>query len=209
MSDRQVRDEVMTFLGAGSETTALVLSYTFHLLSQNPDAVARLEAEIHSVLEGRPPGMEDLPKLIYTEKVLKESMRLLPPAWLMSRESIEPVEIGGFRFPAGTCFYLNVWSIHRDPRFYERPDRFEPERWSADFAARLPKFAYFPFGGGQRMCVGASLAKVEAALILVAIVQRFRLAPKPGWKLQLDPSLVIRPKNGVWMDLRQRPRAES
>jgi cytochrome P450 len=209
MSDQQVRDEVMTFMGAGSETTALVLSYSLHLLSQNPDVTARLEAEIDGVLAGRLPSMENLPQLTYTEKVIKESMRLLPPAWLMSRESTEPVEIGGFRFPAGTCFFLNVWSIHRDPRFYECPDHFEPERWSADFAAQLPKFAYFPFGGGQRMCIGAGLAKVEAALILATIVQRFRLAPKPGWKLQLDPGLVIRPKSGVWMNPRERSPAGS
>ena len=209
MSDRQVRDEVMTFMGAGSETTALVLCYTLHLLSQNPEAAARLEAEVDGVLKGRSPRMEDLPQLAYTEKVIKESMRLLPTAWLISREATERVEIGGFRFPAGTCFYLNVWSIQRDPRVYERPDHFEPERWSPDFIGRLPKFAYFPFGGGQRMCIGAGLAKVETALILAAIVQRFRATPKAGWKLQLEPGLILRPRNGVWMNLQERFRGKS
>ena len=204
MVGRQVRDEVMTFVGAGLETTSLTLCYALYLLSQNPDAEARLAEEIDCVLDGRPPQPEDLPRLEYTAKVVKESMRLFPPAWAISRDSAGPVEIGGYRFPAGTCFFLNNWAIHRDPRFYDSPGRFEPERWTPDFTTRLPRYAYFPFGGGQRMCIGAGFAKIEATLILAAIVQKFRLTPVPKWRLRLDPAVVLRPKGGVPMRLEER-----
>lgn len=136
-------------------------------------------------------------------------MRLLPPAWALSRDATAPVEIGEYRWPAGTCFYLNLWSIHRDARFYRDPERFFPERWTADFQRLLPRFAYFPFGGGQRMCIGAGFAKMEAALILAAIVQRFRLSPAPGWHLRLDPGVVLRPKGGVPMRLERRSRSRA
>ncbi len=204
MSDRQVRDEVMTFIGAGYETTSLALCYALHLLSQNPEAEMRLAAEITEVLQGRPPEAADVPRLAYTEKVIKESMRLLPPAWAMSRDAVEPVEIGGYRLPAGTCFFLNLWSIHHDPRFYDSPEAFEPERWTADFERQLPKFAYFPFGGGQRMCIGAGFAKLEAALVLASVVQKFRVSADSGWKLQLEPAVLLRPRGGVLLNMRPR-----
>jgi cytochrome P450 len=199
MDDRQLRDELITLLLAGHETTAIALSWTFYLLAQHPAVEANLARELCEVLAGRLPEARDLPRLRYTEMVVKESMRLYPPAWGIGRETLEDFELDGYRLPAGTNIFLVQWITHRDPRFYEDPERFEPDRWRDDpiRSGRLPRFAYFPFGGGPRVCVGASFAMAEATLLLAAIAQRFHLALVPGHPVEIFPSITLRPKHGI------------
>src|SRR5438552_7524813 len=180
MSDKQLRDEVMTFLLAGHETTALSLSWAWYLLSENPEAENKLHHELARVLDGKNPSFEDLPRLCYTEAVVKESMRLYPPAWSLARTAAEDFEIGGYLVPAGSNVVMSQWIMHRDPRFFPSPEQFDPGRWFEEHTQRLPRFAYFPFGGGPRSCVGASFAMMEATLLLAAIAQRFRLRMVPG-----------------------------
>jgi len=204
MSDRQVRDELMTLIGAGYDTTTLTLCYAWYLLAQHREVEARLIAELDEVLGDRPPELEDLPRLTYTEQVIKEAMRLYPPGWVLVREAIEAFEIGGYRLPSRTNFVLCAWIVHRDPRFYEQPHEFRPERWTEEFERELPKFAYFPFGGGQRTCIGASFAKMQTSLMLATMAQRFRLALKPGFKLQLLPTITLQPKHGISVVIRDR-----
>ena len=204
MSDRQVRDEIVTLIFTGSETVALALSYTWYLLAQHPDVQARLEEELDAVLGDRPPALEDLPKLTYTDRIIKEALRFYPPVWAFVRQAVRPVELGGYTLPAATTVVLSQWISHRDPRFFQQPLEFRPERWTEDFEKQLPKFAYFPFGGGQRTCIGASFAKMEIALVLASMAQRFRVEPAPGFKLDLLPSITLQPKHGVRVVLRER-----
>ena len=176
MTDRELRDQMVTLLVAGHETTAAALSWTWYLLAQNPQVESKLFQELRTVLGDRRPAVSDLACLKYTECVIKESMRLYPPAWGVGRRAIEEFQIRGYRLPAGTNVLVMQWLTHRDPRFYPEPERFDPERWADGAAgAGLPRIAYFPFGGGPRMCLGASFAMVEATLLLAAIAQRFRL----------------------------------
>jgi cytochrome P450 len=205
LSDKELRDEVMTLLLAGHETTANTLSYTLYLLAQNPEAEERLYAELRQVLNGRPAEASDMHRLPYTEMVLKESMRLYPPAWAIGRKAISAFELLGYQFPAGTNVFMPQWIVHRDARYYPNPERFEPERWRelADTRA-LPKFAYLPFGGGPRVCVGAGLALTEATVVLAAFVQRFRFRLVSDEPLQLMPSVTLRPKHGIKMRLEKR-----
>jgi cytochrome P450 len=197
MSDRQIRDEVVTLILTGSETVALTLSYAWYLLAQHPEVQARLADELGDELGGRTPTLEDLPELTYTEKIIKEALRLYPPVWAFGREAVRPVEIGGYTLPAKTTLVLSQWVVHRDPRFYDRPHEFRPERWTEEFEKQLPKFAYFPFGGGQRTCIGASFAKMEITLVLATMAQRLRLSLAPGFKLELLPSSTLQPKHGI------------
>ncbi|MGH7856708.1 MAG: cytochrome P450 [Candidatus Binatia bacterium] len=197
MSDQQLRDETMTLFLAGHETTALALSWTFALLAEHPEIEGRLVEEV-SALGGRPPRVADLPRLRYAEKVVKESMRLYPPAWILARQALRDVEIGGYRIPAHAFVVMSQWVVHRDPRHFVEPKRFLPERWSEDFERRLPRHAYFPFGGGQRVCIGAPFAMMEAILVLATIAQRFRFSLLPGRRVVPEPSLSLRPKGGVW-----------
>ncbi len=203
MTDRQLRDEVMTFLLAGHETTALSLSWAWYLLSENPEAENKLHHELGRVLGGKNPSFEDLPRLCYTEAVVKESMRLYPPAWSLARTAAEDFEIGGYLVPAGSNVVMSQWIMHRDPRFFPSPEQFDPGRWFEEHTQRLPRFAYFPFGGGPRYCVGASFAMMEATLLLAAIAQRFRLRMVPGHKVVPVPSITLRPKYGIKMSLHQ------
>ena len=203
MTDRQLRDEVMTFLLAGHETTALSLSWAWFLLSENPEAENKLHHELARVLDGKNPSFEDLPRLCYTEAVVKESVRLYPPAWSLARTAAEDFEIGGYLVPAGSNVVMSQWIMHRDPRFFPSPEQFDPGRWFEEHTQRLPRFAYFPFGGGPRYCVGASFAMMEATLLLAAIVQRFRLRMVPGHKVVPVPSITLRPKYGIKMSLHQ------
>jgi cytochrome P450 len=199
MSDRQLRDEVITLLIAGHETTALALSWTWYLLSQNPQADAKLAAELREVLGGRAPTVSDLPRLRYTEQVITESMRLYPPAWGIGREAIADCEIGGYAIPAGTTVIISAWLSHRNPKHFPEPLAFRPERWAGDFAATLPRFAYIPFGGGPRICIGNRFAMMEAVLVLATVAQRFRLEWQPDHPVVPLPSITLRPKGGVWV----------
>jgi cytochrome P450 len=205
MTDRQLRDEVLTFLLAGHETTAVSLSWSWYLLSQHPEVEKRLREELCQVLGGRTPQLGDLPRLPYTDKVVKESMRLYPPAWSLARTVAKEIELGGYQLPVGSNVVMSPWILHRDPRFFEEPEQFNPDRWTADVAQHLPKFAYFPFGGGPRLCIGASFAMMEANLLLAAIAQRFQLRLVPGHPVAALPSITLRPKHGMRMCITRRP----
>ncbi len=209
MTDRQLRDEVITLFLAGHETTALALSWTWWLLAQHPQAEAKLHAELNSVLGGRTPTLENLPKLRYLDHVITESMRLYPPAWGMARLAIEDAEIGGYMIRKGCGVSLSQWVVHRDPRWYESPEEFRPERWEGDLLKRLPRFAYFPFGGGPRQCIGNSFAVMEVALILATIAQKFRLRLLPGHTVAPLASITLRPRHGIRVTLEARKPAEA
>lgn len=204
MTDRQLRDEAMTVFLAGHETTANALSWTWHLLAGHPEVDSRLQEELREVLAGRPPTIEDLPRLHYTDMVVKESMRLYPPVWAFGREALADCEIGGYHVPAGTQLIMSQWVMHRDPRYYEEPGRFRPERWGDGSTEGLPKYAYFPFGGGPRLCIGQSFAKMEAVLLLATIAQQIRLRSAPGERVVPQPSITLRPRNGMRMALAKR-----
>jgi cytochrome P450 len=198
MTDRQLRDEAITIFLAGHETTANALSWTWMLLAQNPAVEAKVHAELDAVLSGRTPSLDDLPNLQYTSHVITESMRLYPPAWGMARVAIEDVEIGGYPIPKGCGVSLAQWVVHRDPRWFDAPGEFRPERWEGDLMKRLPRFAYFPFGGGPRQCIGNSFAVMEATLLLATIAQRFRISLVTGRPIVPMPSITLRPRYGIW-----------
>jgi cytochrome P450 len=204
MTDRQLRDEALTLLLAGHETTAIALSWAWYLLSQNPEVSRKFHAELDSVLAVRAPAVEDLPRLPYTERVIKEAMRLYPPAYVILRLAVEDSEIGGYRVPRGSSVAISPWVIHRDPRFFPEPERFNPDRWTPDFQRALPRFAYFPFGGGPRICIGAQFASMEAALVLATIAQRYNLRLVPGHPVETFPSMTLRPRHGLRMTLHAR-----
>jgi cytochrome P450 len=199
MTDKQLRDEVMTFLLAGHETTALTLTWTWHLLSQHPSVEERLQEELEHILGGRVPEYSDLPGLIYAERVIKESMRLYPPAWSLARTVISPFELRGYTIPAGANVVMSQWIMHRDARYFSEPERFDPERWNPERAQKLPRFAYFPFGGGPRQCIGNTFAMMEAILLLATIAQRFRLSAGSNEIVTPIPSFTLRPRNGMRM----------
>ena len=199
MSDAQLRDEVMTLFLAGHETTAIAISWACYLVAQNPDIEAKLAEELQEVLGGRVPTPEDLPRLRYTEMVIKETMRLYPAVWGIGRRAMENCELGGYRVPAGSNIFILQWRTQRDPRFFADPERFDPERWREDpvRSGKIPRFAYFPFGGGPRVCVGASFAMMEATLLLAMIQQRFHLEIVEGHPIELFASVTLRPKYGI------------
>jgi cytochrome P450 len=200
MSDAQLRDEVMTLFLAGHETTALALSWSWYLLATHPEAEQKFHAELEEVLGAnghRTPQVADLPKLKYTEMIAKEAMRLYPPAYAVGREAIEETEIGGFRVPRNTQLFAFQWVTHRDPRYFDRPDEFDPDRWATDSIQNLPKYAYFPFGGGPRQCIGNYFAMMEVVLLMATIGQRFKFSLDEGHKVEVLPVLSLRPRNGI------------
>lgn len=194
MSDRQLRDEAITLFLAGHETTALAMAHTFYLLSKHPVVERRLFAEISAVLGARLPCADDVRALPYTERVIKESMRLYPPAWTIGREAAESFELSGVRIPQGAQLLMSQWVVHRDPRWFPNPEGFDPDRWTPERAKALPRFAYFPFGGGPRTCIGNHFAMMEATLILAIVEQRYRIELLPNQKLELKPSVTLRQK---------------
>ncbi|HLK90105.1 MAG TPA: cytochrome P450 [Polyangia bacterium] len=204
MTDTQVRDEAMTLFLAGHETTGLATTYALYLLARDPERQARLADELAGVLGGRLPTLADLERLTYTEAVVLESMRLYPPAWAMGREAMTEIEIGGWRYPRGAEFVISPWVVHRDARTFPDPEAFRPERWADDLARRLPRFAYFPFGGGPRVCIGNRFAMMEAKLVVATAVQRFRFEPVPETTISLMPSATLRPRHGVRLRLAAR-----
>lgn len=204
MTDKQLRDEVMTMLLAGHETTALTLSWAWFLLASDPQSQAKLYDEVDRVLAGRLPTAADVPQLAYTNKVVRESMRLYPPAWVLSRRAAERVKIAGFTLPAGSNVILSPWVTHRDARVFPNPEVFDPDRWSPVFEQQLPKFAYFPFGGGPRVCIGSSFALMEAAVLLASLAQRYEVSLIAGSKVEPMPSITLRPANGVHVRLQKR-----
>ena len=197
LSADEARDQVLTLFLAGYETVANLLAWTWFLLGQNPLAEERLHEELESVLAGRAPTLEDMPRLEYTAMVLAESMRLYPPAWAMGREVLEDVSIGPYRMPKGAMVFFSQYIVQRDPRWFPHPERFTPERFTPEAKAARPRFAYFPFGGGGRQCIGESFAWMEATLAVATIAQRWRLALVPGQKIEPQPKITLRPLNGI------------
>jgi cytochrome P450 len=204
MTDRQLRDESITIFLAGHETTANALSWTWMLLAQNPNVESKLHEELDRVLGGREPTVEDLPNLRYTGQVITESMRLYPPAWGMARVAIDDTEIAGYPIPKGCGVSLAQWVVHRDPRWFDAPLEFRPERWEGDLLKRLPRFAYFPFGGGPRQCIGNNFAVMEASLLLATLAQQFRISLTPGREIIPAASITLRPKTGIWGKIEKR-----
>lgn len=204
MPDTQIRDEAMTIFLAGHETTAVTLTWTWMLLSRHPDVERRLHEELDAVLDRRPPTVHDLPKLTYTDTVLREALRIYPPAWLIGRRALVDVELGGFSVPAGSIVILSPWVTHRDARFFHEPLRFDPDRWTGTAEAERPPFSYFPFGGGIRRCIGESFALMEAKLLLASIAQRWRLRLDPAQAVDVLPRITLRPRYGMRMRLEAR-----
>jgi len=210
MSDTQLRDEVMTLFLAGHETTAIALSWACYLITQHPHVEAKLAEELQTVLGGRVPTPGILPRLRYTEMVLKETMRLYPAVWGIGRRALEDCELGGYLVPAGSNVFILQWRTQRDARFFPDPDRFDPERWRDDpvRSGKIPRFAYFPFGGGPRVCVGASFAMMEASLLLAMIQQKFHLEIVPEHPIEIFASVTLRPKYGIRVIPHRRTAAE-
>lgn len=204
LAERQVRDEVMTILVGGYETAADLLAWTWYLLAQHPTSEARFLAEIDEVLGGRPPQAADLARLPYTGMIVSEVLRLYPPAPALGREVTSPFDLGGYRVARGTDVLISQWVAHRDPRYFAEPERFWPERWEDDLARRLPRYAYFPFGGGPRLCIGYAFATMEATLLLATIGQRFRLELPPGPPVAMAMIPTLRPQGGLRMICRAR-----
>ena len=201
MSEQQVRDEVLTLLLAGHETTANALAWTFYLLGQHPETTAQLQQEYRRVLIGRAPTMADLPQLPLTQMVIEESMRLYPPAWAVGRHGLQPDEIGGFMIPKGAYVLLIQYVTHRHPDYWESPDAFDPERFSAERSADRPRFASFPFGGGPRLCIGNYFAVAEAQLILASVLSRYQVRLVPGARVVPEPLVTLRPRGQLMMTL--------
>jgi cytochrome P450 len=201
MSDEQLRSEVATMFVAGHETTALALTYTWYLLSTHPLVARRLREEVTKVLGRRSATYDDLQSLPYTEAIIKESLRLLPPAWAMGREAMQDVVVAGYEIPAGAQLMMAQCVVHRDPRWFPNPEGFMPERWLED--QDIPRFAYFPFGGGSRACIGKSFAMMEAILVLATMAQHYDFHLRPGYQLVRVASITARPKFGMPMRLVQ------
>jgi cytochrome P450 len=204
MDQAQLRAEIITLFLNGHETVSDALGWTFYLLSQQPTVERRLHQELAAVLGGRVATMDDLPKLQYTSWVIQESMRLFPPAWVIERDTLQADEIGGYQIPAKSTVVLSQWLTHRDPDHWENPEGFDPERFSPERAASRHRFAYFPFGGGPRLCVGNNFAMMEMSLLLATIAQRYHLDLVSGHPVVMEPVITLRPKHGILTRLRRR-----
>ncbi|MBI5514599.1 MAG: cytochrome P450 [Deltaproteobacteria bacterium] len=208
MSDGQLRDEVLSLVGAGHETTANALTWTFHVLGDHPEAAQRIAHEALDAFGERAPTMEDLPRLGYTRRVVEECMRLYPPVWALERIAVEDDVVCGVRVPKGTLVGVTPWCLHRDPRYWPDPERFDPERFTPEAVAARPRYAYLPFGAGPRVCIGNNFAMMEAQLLLAMIARRYHCERAPLHRVALDPSVTLRPRDGLPMVRRRRtPRA--
>ena len=204
MSDRQLRDEAMTLYLAGHETTALTLAWSWYLLSQHRRVEEKLVSEWKRVLRGAPPSSAHLSRLSYTAAVIAESMRLFPPVYVIGREATTELELGGYRVKPGYTVLMSQWVNHRDRKYFPEPEEFRPERWEHGFSKRIPKFAYYPFGGGQRICVGSAFALMEAAIILAAVGQRYRFTLDPDAVIGIKTQITLLPANGIPATLERR-----
>lgn len=204
MTDRQLRDEVLTVFIAGHETTALALTWTCYLLSLYPNVERQLHAELEAVLAGRTPTVSDLPQLRYTRQVLEEALRLYPPAWLLVRSPLTDDVIGGYTIPAGVSIFISPYTMHRHPAFWDNPEGFDPDRFSPEQVAQRPRFAYLPFGGGPRLCIGNNFAMMEMVLILAMLYQRYRLHLVSGFRVEPKPQATLLPRNGLLMTIHRR-----
>jgi cytochrome P450 len=205
VSDRQIRDEVMTMFLAGHETTANALSWTWYLLGQNPEMQERVAQEASSVLGDRTPEAANVSRLVYCERVIREGMRLYPPAYVIGRRPTEDITIGKHFIPAGTNVLMSQWIVHRDPRWFAEPLRFDPDRWTEEAVSRLPKYAYFPFGGGPRVCIGNTFAMFETTLVLAMMAARFRFELLNREPVRMQPAVTLRPGEAIRMRVHQRP----
>ncbi|MFQ5656411.1 MAG: cytochrome P450, partial [Candidatus Methylomirabilales bacterium] len=205
MSEREVRDQVMTLFVAGHEPTATALAWTWYLLLKHPGVEQQLQTELATVLGGRVPTSQDLPKLTYTRMVIDEAMRLYPPTWITARTPIQDDEIGGYHIPANSVVLLSPYVTHRHPAFWEEPDVFDPTRFTPGRVAGRSRYAYFPFGGGPRMCMGKGFALTEALLIVAMVAQAYRLHLVPGHPIGPQPMIALRPRHGVLVTLEERP----
>jgi len=189
----------MTLFMAGHETTANTLAWAWFLLSNHPDVEAKLHAELDAVLGDGPPTFDDLRRLPYTGMVITETLRIYPTVWMLGRETTEPVELGGYTLPVGLTVFMPQWTIHRDARWFDDPEVFRPERWepARGLQERLPRYAYFPFGGGPRICIGNNFALMESALLLATIARRFRLRLAPDAVVTPLPTMTLRPAHGM------------
>lgn len=204
MTDLQLRDECMTLFLAGHETTANALTWTWYLLSQHPEVEAEMHREVDRVLSGRLPSAEDCPNLRFTEMVLAESMRLYPPAYVLGRRALTDFRLAGYTIPADSIVLMSQWVMQRDARYFPDPQRFDPQRWTPEAQAARPKFCYFPFGGGPRVCIGESFAWMEGVLLLATLAQRWKLRLVPGHRVAMRPLITLRPKYGMRMTAHQR-----
>jgi cytochrome P450 len=204
MTDEQLRDEMMTIFLAGHETTANALTWTWYLLSQNPEVEAKLHREVDEVLQGRLPAAEDYPNLSYTEMVFAESMRLYPPAWIIGRRALNDYQIKGYFIPARSILLMSQYLMHRNERYFPDPLKFDPERWRPEARESRPKFSYFPFGGGPRLCIGEHFAWMEGALVIATVAQRWRMRLVEGHPVEPQPIVTLRPKYGMKMIVGQR-----
>ena len=204
MSQKQLRDEVMTLLLAGADTTANALTWTWHLLAEYPETERRLHEELDDVLGQRTPQFEDLQNLSYTRMVFEEALRLYPPGWIVTRQPIQDDVIGGYPIPAGSTLLISPYVTHRNPRYWKDPETFAPERFEEKRSKERPEFAYFPFGGGPRKCIGNTFAMTEGQLILATIGQHYKLRHVPGRPVQAEPVATLRPKHGLLMTLEER-----
>ncbi len=204
MSDKQLRDEVVTIFVAGHETTAVLLTWAFYLLSQHPDVEARLHAELAEVLDGRTPGVADVPNLRFTRMVIDETLRLYPPAWITNRQAVAEDQVCGYRIPAGAVVGVSPYVMHHLPAYWPDPERFDPQRFAPDAAQERPRFAYMPFGGGPHQCIGNSFALLEATLILATVAQRYLLRLPAGAVVTPQPKSTLRPAGGMAMLLEAR-----
>lgn len=206
MTDAQLGDEARTFLLAGHETTAISLSWSFYLLATHPQIQAALGEELDRVLQGRLPTPADMPNLKLTERVVLEAMRLYPPAFTIGREPLEDFQLGEYTVPAGTTIFMSQWVMHRDGRYYDRPDAFDPDRWLPERSLGRPKMAYFPFGGGPRVCIGNTFAMLESMLVLATVARDWSMRLVPDQEIRLSPVLTLRPRYGIRVVLSKRNR---